>query len=351
MEDAGRETISMLRRSSLTENEIPFDLDPQKKNQKTKNNHAHHPINACLDLAHPPDGLFYPSSTSATSEQRICRATEELSRVLSLIEAEEEGEEEKKHEDDNEGFVDVAAEKKAQAKGSPSSARRRRRETTRLDLGGGEGDASSTAAGFAAELCERCHVVSRDGVHVLFARAPSSSSEATAEGEQEDAVGPFEWPGFLAAPAAEAHAAEHEEQIGEEKEATAAAAAAAAAEAASLVAEALADAAATATNPAEAALAFYQEFAARLPLEAEERARVALSQAKGGFSFVVFDASQGRLFAARDALGLAPLSWGVKDGLLMFASDPADLAACEPSSVEFGPGTLFVSGATEPASP
>jgi len=175
-------------------------------------------------------------------------------------------------------------------------------------------------------------------------------------------VGPFEWPGFLAAAAvsaADAAAEEEEEEAKKmeaeekemEQEESNAAAALAGAEAASLVAQALADSATAAADPAEAALAFYEEFAARLPLEAEEAARVALSKAKGGFSFVIYDANQGRLLAARDPLGLAPLSWGVKDGLLLIGSEPEDLAACEPSAAPFGAGTLFVSGATEPASP
>ena len=350
------------------------------------------------DLAHPPEGLVYRDKSAASppssAEERVCRATQELSRVLSLIEAEEEEEKGEK-----EGFVDVAAEKQGK-RGGP--ARQHRRETTRLDLGAGAaaGAGAGAGGGFAAELCARSHVASRAGVHALFARAPPPAG-ARGEGE-EDAVAPFEWPGFLAVAASAADSAAEQEEEGETEEkaaeeeaseaAEAAEAAVAGAEAASFVAEALADAAATATNPAEAALAFYEEFAARLPREAEEAARVALLKAKvsrgwsvlerreekkteeamrvlsqprlrrkmkkklplsfqGGFSFVVYDANQQRLVAARDPLGLAPLAWGVKDGLLLLGSDPEDLAGCEPSAVAFGPGTFFVSGATAPASP
>lgn len=269
--------------------------------------------------------------------------------MLSLIEAEEEKDEEREQEEEDEGFVDVTAEKleaaTATTKRSGPARRQRRRETTRLDLGGEK----VAAGGFAAELCARSHVASRGGVHALFARAPSSSPEGEEGGEEEDSVAPFEWPGFLsasAAPAATKEEAKLEEDEEEEE------AKAAGAEAAALVAEALVESAATATNPAEAALAFYEEFAARLPHEAEEAARVALSKARGGFSFVVFDANQQRLVAARDPLGLAPLAWGVKGGLLMLGSDPEDLAGCEPSATAFGAGTLFVSDvATEPTSP
>jgi len=238
------------------------------------------------DLAHPPEGLVYRDKSAASppssAEERVCRATQELSRVLSLIEAEEEEEKGEK-----EGFVDVAAEKQGK-RGGP--ARQHRRETTRLDLGAGAaaGAGAGAGGGFAAELCARSHVASRGGVHALFARAPPPAG-ARGEGE-EDAVAPFEWPGFLAVAASAADSAAEQEEEGETEEkaaeeeaseaAEAAEAAVAGAEAASFVAEALADAAATATNPAEAALAFYEEFAARLPREAEEAARVALSKAK-----------------------------------------------------------------------
>ena len=180
-------------------------------------------------------------------------------------------------------------------------------------------------------------------MHALFARAPSRRQGARREGE-EDAVAPFEWPGFLAVAASAADSAAEQEEEEEEAE-----------EESSgrggirgrrirrssrcrgrgrLVRRGGARrAAAAAANPAEAALAFYEEFAARLPREAEEAARVALSKAKvsrgwsvlerreekkteeamrvlsqprlrrkmkkklplssqGGFSFVIYDANQ-----------------------------------------------------------
>ena len=51
-----------------------------------------------------------------------------------------------------------------------------------------------------------------------------------------------------------------------------------------------------------------------------------LTRLNGIFAFVLWDASKGRLFAARDPLGVKPLHWAKSDGLLAFSSEAPLLA-------------------------
>ena len=70
-----------------------------------------------------------------------------------------------------------------------------------------------------------------------------------------------------------------------------------------------------------------------------------LSQIKGSFSFVVYDANQHRVLAGRDADGTQPFFWGVTDfGQLMFSSSLVDLEGCNPTSVQFPAGAWCVCG-------
>ena len=47
----------------------------------------------------------------------------------------------------------------------------------------------------------------------------------------------------------------------------------------------------------------------------------ALAHLRGMFSFVFYDRGEGRIFAARDPLGIKPFYYGVFDGVLLFASE------------------------------
>lgn len=68
------------------------------------------------------------------------------------------------------------------------------------------------------------------------------------------------------------------------------------------------------------------------------------AQVQGTFAFVIWDAAQHRVFAARDAAGAQPLFWGATaEGQLLLGSDLADLEECDPTATMFPAGTLFAS--------
>mmetsp|Transcript_12018 Transcript_12018/g.25842 ORF Transcript_12018/g.25842 Transcript_12018/m.25842 type:complete len:293 (-) Transcript_12018:644-1522(-) len=69
-----------------------------------------------------------------------------------------------------------------------------------------------------------------------------------------------------------------------------------------------------------------------------------LSEIKGTFAFVIYDAVHHRVLAARDSEGGQPLFWGATDsGQLVFGSAIEDLGVCNPTATSFPKGTLFAS--------
>lgn len=69
-----------------------------------------------------------------------------------------------------------------------------------------------------------------------------------------------------------------------------------------------------------------------------------LSMIKGSFGFIIYDSLSHRLLAARDVEGVQPLYWGsTPEGRLLFGSNVADLKDCDPTSVAFPAGSLFLS--------
>lgn len=118
----------------------------------------------------------------------------------------------------------------------------------------------------------------------------------------------------------------------------------------------------TGLSGAERVLSLVSSLSSMLPEDAvacASAALAALSDATAGddgFALVAFDAAEpgsggpSTLLVARDAEGAAPLWWGTSpQGLLLVASDPADLAECYPSAVEFPKGAFFHSAAAEEA--
>jgi len=120
-------------------------------------------------------------------------------------------------------------------------------------------------------------------------------------------------------------------------------------------------AAAGGLSGAERVLSLVSELSAMLPDDAVESAKAALEALSDatagedggdGFALVAFDAAEpgsggpSTLLVARDAAGAAPLWWGTTpQGLLLVGADPADLADCYPSAVEFPRGAFFHSAA------
>ncbi len=72
----------------------------------------------------------------------------------------------------------------------------------------------------------------------------------------------------------------------------------------------------------ETLLALYQK-------EGQRDAATMLNQLNGMFAFAIWDEEKKRLLMARDHLGIKPLYYGVKDGLLIFASEIRALLASE----------------------
>lgn len=93
-------------------------------------------------------------------------------------------------------------------------------------------------------------------------------------------------------------------------------------------------------------LEFYSSFIGDTcnTLDTTHRALECLAQVKGAFSFVIFDETQQRVFAARDAEGSQPLYWGATaEGQLLLGSHLNDMEGCDPTATAFPPGTLFAS--------
>src|SRR5690606_35324235 len=71
----------------------------------------------------------------------------------------------------------------------------------------------------------------------------------------------------------------------------------------------------------------------------EEVGPACVEQIDGGFAFVLYDRRRGRLFMARDPLGVKPLYYGYgSDGTLYFASEIKALTTATEDIREFPPG-------------
>lgn len=72
----------------------------------------------------------------------------------------------------------------------------------------------------------------------------------------------------------------------------------------------------------------------------EEMGERCVERLNGMFAFAIWDQRQGRLFAARDRLGIKPFYWMLVDGLLAFASEPKAFVAAGLLEPEADPAGL-----------